>query len=69
MLDGIMIVGEIAFILFYVFAIAFTIVDNKMGSTISAKLQKERWPTVVILIWAAIALVGVCIAIFRHCIP
>lgn len=66
MLERIAIVGDVAFISLYVFAIIFVIIDEKKGCAISAKLQKKKWPTVVVLVWATIALVGVLITIFKR---
>lgn len=65
MIEWIATIGEIAFITLFVFGIIFAIIDEKRGREISAKLQQKRWPTVVLFIWAAIALVGVGILIFR----
>lgn len=64
MIERIATIGGIAFITLFVFGIIFVIIDEKRGREISAKLQQKRWPTVVVFIWAAVALMGVGIRIF-----
>ena len=69
MLHRIEMVGEIAFILLFVFGITFAIIDEKKGRRISKRLQKHKWPTVVIVTWATIAIGGLGSAIFSGHMP